>query len=591
MKSNKLIAVTLFFSIFLYAKPIKEDNSLNTLPIKTEIKKDNFSKVNSDKNQTNIAQKIQISLALKLTKKGLLLKNNTNHRRFLKRFYHKHGYISLWFDSKGINKRVSSLFSAIENDITLNRDGKIYKQYLFVKNYLNNKERNNIHTELYLTALYIDFLNYRIYGLIKWKSFALQLKYLRKRGVSANWVIHKPNFNISELLLKPNIKETIDEVTPKRFGYSRLIKALKRLQELKKKGGWEMLPKFKKLELGDTGLIVLKLRERLVASGDLTSCESTTVNLFEAEDKSEEADIKIQPDATFDKCLEDAVKRFQARHGLEADGVVGKGTQKRLNISVDDKIENILLNIDRVKWLPREDNKRYIVVNIPEFMLHYIEDGVEKETIPVIVGKKRHNTPIFNGEISYIVLNPYWKVPEGIVRKEIIPHMIKNPRYLRKEGLEIHTTWYEKSPKISPYSIYWEDYYHGYMKFPYRIMQPPGPKNALGKIKFKFPNRFNVYLHDTPTKKLFQKTKRAFSHGCIRVSKPVKLFETIASFNNIDLNKSRKILKGKNKVQINIANRVPVYIVYLTAGYNEKTQQVEFRDDIYGYDKIQKRGK
>ena len=220
-------------------------------------------------------------------------------------------------------------------------------------------------------------------------------------------------------------------------------------------------------------------------------------------------------------------------------------------------------------------------------MLCFIENGKEREVIPVIVGKQKHNTPIFKGDISYIVLNPYWKVPEGIVRKEIIPHMIKNPRYFRKEGLEIHTNWYEKSPKISPYSIYWEDYYNGHIKFPYRIMQPPGPKNALGKIKFKFPNRFNVYLHDTPTKRLFKKTKRAFSHGCIRVSKPVKLFETIASFNNIDLNKSKKILAGKSKVQINIENRVPVYIIYLTAGYNEKNGEIQFRDDIYGYDKMQ----
>jgi murein L,D-transpeptidase YcbB/YkuD len=591
MKTDKLIAVTLLFSIFLYAEPIKKDNPFDTLPIKAEIKKDNLAEIQQDNNTSNISQKVQTNLELKFKKKRTFLLKDITHKRFLKKFYHQNNYIPLWFDAKGINKKVSSLFNEIENDITLDRDGKIYKRYLFVKNYLKNKERNNLHTELYLTALYIDFLNFRIYGLIKWKSFALQLKYLRQRGTSANWVTYKPDYNISELLLKPNIKETIDEVTPKRFGYNKLLKALKKLQELKKKGGWEMLPKFKKLELGDTGLIVLKLRERLVASGDLTSCESTAINLFEAEDKSEESDIKIQPEATFDKCLEDAVKGFQARHGLEADGIVGKGTRKILNMSVDDKIEKILLNIDRVKWLPREDNKRYIVVNIPEFMLHYIEDGVEKQTIPVIVGKKRHNTPIFNGEISYIVLNPYWKVPDGIVRKEIIPHMIKNPRYLKKEGLEIHTTWYEKSPKINPYSLYWEDYYNGYMKFPYRIMQPPGPKNALGKIKFKFPNRFNVYLHDTPTKRLFQKTKRAFSHGCIRVSKPVELFETIASFNNIDLNKSKKILKSKNKVQINIENRVPVYIIYLTAWYNEKTKKVEFRDDIYGYDKIQKRTK
>ncbi len=421
------------------------------------------------------------------------------------------------------------------------------------------------------------------------------MKRLRKKGISANWVYYKPNFSISELLLKPDIKETIKEITPKRFGYAELIEALKKLKDLQKRGGWKKLPHFKRLKLGDTGQIIIKLRERLIASGDLEKklcdADADIGNLFEKEEENDNSklDIKIQPDATFDKCLEDAVKNFQLRHGLEADGVVGKSTRKVLNIPIEDKIDKILLNIDRVKWLPRDEDNRYIIVNIPEYMLHYIENGKEIDKIPVIVGKKRHNTPIFKGDISYIVLNPYWKVPAGIVRKEIIPHMIRDPRYLKKEGLEIHLNWYERSRKINPYNIYWEDYYHTNLKFPYRIMQAPGPKNALGKIKFKFPNRFNVYLHDTPVKRLFKKTKRAFSHGCVRVSEPIKLFKTIALVNNINIRKSKKILKGKRKVQINLKNKIPVYIIYLTAGYNVKKAQVEFRDDIYGYDKMQKR--
>ncbi len=580
---DKLIIVALFFSIFLYAEEIKKENPFDSLPMKIEIKKHKL-----ENNETNISGEIQADLKLNFNKRRVSLPKDITYKRFLKRFYKQNSYLPLWFDSNGLNKKSLLLFKEIEDDITLNKEDKLYKRYLYLKKYLRNKERNNTHTEIYLTALYVEFLNHIIYGSIKWKSFAIKLKNLRKRGIPANWVTYKPKYNLSKLLIEPNIKDTLKEITPKRFGYSRLIKTLKKLRELKKKGGWEKLPHIRKLELGDKGLIVLKLRKRLEASEDLTVCESTAINLFEAED-SEEADIKIQPEATFDKCLEDAVKKFQARHGLDADGIVGSTTRKILNITVEDKIEKVLLNIDRVKWLPREEDKRYIVVNIPEFMLHYIDDGKEKETIPVIVGKNKHNTPIFRGNISYIVLNPYWKVPEGIVKKEIIPHMIRNPHYLKREGLEIHTTWYEKSPKINPYNIYWEDYYNGYMKFPYRIMQPPGPKNALGKIKFKFPNRFNVYLHDTPTKRLFHKTKRAFSHGCIRVSKPVELFETIASFNNIDLNKSKKILKGKNKVQINLTNKVPVYIIYITAGYDEKNKELQFRNDIYGYDKMQKR--
>ena len=548
------------------------------------------SKVDNNITSSNsILIKLRKNLRKNLKKRSSLLKD-INHKKFLKRFYRDNNYSAVWFNSEGLTQRYRELFKVIESDITLNRDGKLYRKYKTILGYIKSKERDNLHTELYLSSLYIDFLKHLIYGSINWKSFQFRLKKLRKRGINAHWVTYRPDFNISKLIHQ-DINRTVEEVTPKRFGYQRLLKSLKILQDLKAKGGWKKLPHFKKLKLGDKGQIVIKLRERLIASKDLniSSCDNqSSTSLFETED-SVDGDIKIQPEATFDKCLEEAVKRFQARHGLKADGIVGSSTRRALNITIDEKIEKVLLNIDRVKWLPREDNRRYIIVNIPEFMLHFIDSGKEVDKFPVIIGKKGHNTPIFKDTISYIVLNPYWKVPDGIVRREIIPKMVRNPSYLRREGLEIHTSWYEHSPKIDPYSLYWEDYYYGYSKFPYKIMQPPGPKNALGKIKFKFPNRFNVYLHDTPTKRLFKKDKRAFSHGCIRVSKPIELFENIAKINGIDINRTRKILKSKRKVQFNIKKKIPVYIIYLTAGYNDTDGVLEFRGDIYGYDKLQKR--
>jgi murein L,D-transpeptidase YcbB/YkuD len=418
---------------------------------------------------------------------------------------------------------------------------------------------------------------------------------MRKRRVTARWVRYSPKDNISKLLLKPNIGKTIEEITPKRFGYNGLLKALVKLRSIEDSGGWEILPPFKKLEFGDSGQNVLKLRERLKASKDLASCPIHTQELFESESTAQEVEskVKIQPQAQFDSCLKDAVKNFQRRHGLIDDGVVGKGTRRVLNHSVESKIETVLLNLNRIKWLPRNRDKRYLIANIPEYMLHYIEDGIEKKKIRIIVGDRKHHTPIFSEKISYIVLNPYWKVPDGIVRREIIPAMIRNPHYMRREGLEIHTTWYERSPKINPYSLYWPEYGYGYefgrVKFPYRIMQPPGPKNALGKIKFKFPNKFDVYLHDTPARGLFSRTHRAFSHGCVRISEPHSLLETIASFNkSINMRKANKVLKGKRKVQLNIKNKIPIYLIYLTAGYDMEKNQLEFRNDIYGYDNMQK---
>jgi len=585
MKTDKFILLTIFSSIFLYSAPIKESTPFDNSIIENRIKQ--------DKNSSIVTKKFQLDLEKEFNSKENILKD-IHYKKFLRRFYRQNSYNPLWFTENGLNnKKISILFKEIEDDLTLSSKDKIYKQYKNISEYIKNKNIKNSHLELQLTELYYRFLNHIVYGSIDWKKFNWRLKQKRKRNLSGYWVRYKPKYIISELLLQPNIKETIESVTPKRFGYQGLLKSLKILKDIQKSGGWKPLPHFKKLELGDKGLNVVKLRERLEASKDLTKCQIKTEDLFEKDESEDESDetIKFQPRAIFDTCLQNSVKEFQKRHGLYSDGIVGSGTRKALNISVEDKIKKVLLNLDRIKWLPREEKKRYIVVNIPEYMLHFIEDGKEKDTIKVIVGKRKHNTPIFRGDISYIVLNPYWKVPEGIVKKEIIPHMIRNPNYLRRNGLQIYRTWSENSMRIDPNGIFWEDYYYGGLKFPYRIMQPPGRKNALGKIKFKFPNRFNVYLHDTPSKGLFKRTKRAYSHGCIRVSKPIRLFEHIASINHINIKKSKKILKGKRKVQLNIKTKIPVYIIYLTAGYNAKSGKPEFRDDIYGYDKMQLKSK
>ncbi|HHH19181.1 MAG TPA: hypothetical protein ENK86_01525 [Campylobacterales bacterium] len=546
----------------------------------------------SESNQTTaddhanaLAQKLQTEI----NKKNSPILHTVHDKSFLKRFYRQNSYQPLWIEASDFGGKAQSLLRAVENDPTIIAKSKIHDEYLFLHKYLKSKQRNQdaLSIELRLSQLYLDVLEHTLYGKIDWKDFQRKLKAEKRKRISGNWVPVKASYKLSELMLKPNIQETLNAIKPKNFGYESLLTALQKLRELQAKGGWEKLPEFKKLTLGDQGDNVIKLRDRLKASGDLGQCEQTGEKLFESTPTTE-APITFQPEAIFDECLDAAVRKFQKRHGLEEDGIVGKGTQRAMNESVESKIQKVLLNIDRIKWLPRELGDRYLVVNIPEFMLHYIVDGKTQDQIRVIVGDKKHRTPIFNEKVSFIVLNPYWKVPMGIVKREIIPAMVRNPRYLAKEGLEIHTTWSENSPKIDPSWLFWEDYYHGYEKFPYRIMQPPGKRNALGKIKFKFPNRFDVYLHDTPTKHLFKRTARAFSHGCIRVSEPYELFKKFSTFNdNINLKKADKILKGKRQRQINIQNKLPIHIVYLTAGYDAQTEELQFREDVYRYDTLQ----
>ncbi len=570
MKITKTILIIIsLFSVVVMATPIDEHNRSKAVTFEEE--------------RTTTLKKL-------FTKKHATLFKKIAHKKFLKSFYKKNNYNSLWIDKDGLKKeKYQQLFSHINDDLTLDSKGLIvqHNQQLH-KELENNLTQEDLYKiELSLTSLYYDFLEHTLYGEIQWKSFSSKLSTLKRQRINASWLKQKAPYKISTLLNQPDINATIEEITPKRFGYKALQTSLKRLHKMKEDGGWKKLPYFKRLELGSTGDIVIQLRERLTYSADYKDCNNTTTTSLDNNEINQT--IQIDKNAIFDECLNVAVKKFQKRHGLTVDGIVGRGTRKVLNTTVDEKIRTVLLNIDRIKWLPRAEDDRYLVVNIPEFMLYYLEDEKVKKSLKVIVGDKKHPTPIFNQKISYIVLNPYWKVPEGIVKREIVPAMIKNPSYLRRQGLEAHTTWFEGSPRVNVSGLYWEDYLTGGKKFPYRLMQPPGPKNALGKIKFKFPNRFAVYLHDTPTRYLFKRNVRAFSHGCVRLSNPVELLDTIATFNeDINLTKSKKILKGKRKTQINVRNKLPIYLVYLTAGVNSDNE-LSFRDDIYRYDKFMKR--
>jgi len=558
-----------------------------------------FALADTDNNTTHTLTTVEkLSKVLKKELKlrhSPALKNITNQKT-LKKVYLNNKYTPLWINKKGLDStKYKKLFTLVANDLTLSKEGFIYKhnQDLMSQVDHNLSEENLLKMELKLTSHYYNFLKHTLYGEIDWRNFSGKLKSLKKYKINASWIRYKPSYDLIKLLSEPNLDTTLKEITPQRFGYNSLLLALEKLYKMEKDGGWKKLPYFKRLKIGSSGDIVIQLKDRLKYSGDYKVCKTTSNNSLLKLDNNESNNSKtvllIQKDAIFDKCLDIAVKKFQTRHGLEVDGIVGKGTRKALNISVKEKIKTVLLNIDRIKWLPRDEQKRYLVVNVPEFMLYYLEHERTNKKLRVITGNPKHPTPIFSERISYVVLNPYWKIPEGIVKREVIPAMIKNPNYLKKQGIQAHSNWNERSPIVDLSGLFWEEYLYDDKRFPYRLMQPPGPRNALGKIKFKFPNRFAVYLHDTPTRYLFKKTSRAFSHGCVRLSNPVSLLETISTFNEeINMTKVTKRLKGKRKQQMNIKNKLPIHIIYLTAGMTSNNE-LAFRNDIYHYDKFMKR--
>jgi len=520
-------------------------------------------------NATGISTQLKTEI-LKTSPK--LLKNQA----IITDFYYQYGYRPLWLAENATKlRKIKSFLDYVRADVTLNRKGYIYKESILLSKLFTKQvnRKTALKLEFRLTALYYEFLQHTVYGEIEWSKFNAYLKSLKESKINANWVTYAFHFDIVEMMARENIIQTIKDLTPKGYRYHKLIKALHKLRTVQSRGGWKLLTYYKPLKPGDNHAAVPPLRERLKASGDYKECSSKSA----------------KQTTLFDSCLKKAVQHFQYRHGLTTDGVVGKGTRWTINKSVEIKIETVLLNIDRIKWLPRESSNRYIIVNIPEYQLRYIENHREVKKLKVIVGDTKHPTPIFSNKISYIVLNPYWKVPEGIVKREIVPSMIKNPNYITKQGLEAHETWDENSSIMPLDTIVWSDYLEKEKKFPYRLMQPPGPRNALGKIKFKFPNRFAVYLHDTPTKKLFKRKHRAFSHGCVRLSQPRSLLEIISKSDaNIDLLKSKQVLLGKKKTQINVENKIPIHLIYLTAGVDIRNNLI-FRYDIYKYDRHQTR--
>ncbi len=511
-------------------------------------------------------------MALLITNEEQTFKN-IKHKEFIQDVYQRKVYRPIWFNNKGLIKEaLYDLFNHIENDNTLEKNGPLKTKYIKLKQRISQIPERVLDTELKLdlelTSLYRSYMGHHLYGSINWWTFQKKLKAIRRKGLAANWVTNTPKYDIADMLLRHKISYIISITTPSSFNYKTLYNELSRLRKIQNQGGWKKTPASSQLRYGKAGKQVKQLIARLKSEGDYT-CQANS--------------NKYGP------CLKKAIKQFQKRHGLSQTGTINKSTRKRLNVSVNWKIKKILLNLDRIKRLPDQAESRYIMVNIPDFRLYYKENGKNELTMRVIVGDKKHHTPIFSKKVSYIVLNPYWLIPDSIVKKEMIPGILKNPDFLEQRGYEVRKNYALKRPPIDTSKIDWAKVLRTGQTKKYKFMQPPGPRNALGKIKFKFPNKFAVYLHDTPTKKLFNKYPRAFSHGCIRIAEPRALLATFAKHErSINYNRSKRILKGKTKKQLNLASPVPVHIIYLTTRV-KSDGLVHYLPDVYAYDAKQTR--
>ncbi len=500
--------------------------------------------------------------------------NNVGLRELVKDFYHERDYRLAWskaaLTSTSLKELIDALSRAGEHGLSV-RDYELEGVNALVEQLHSVSPDGELYPEL-TTAAELD-----IRASMAALAFARDLVVGRYRPETvekrAEVEIEAPAYAGFDLpkwleqgLVNEDLGTRLQELAPSHPQYVALQQKLAELYDQE----WQQLP-------------AISLQDGILHKGDRSKQVPTLVELIGKQcSECQPAVAEIDPDSEhFSSAVESAVKTYQEENGLEADGIVGPATAVALNMSVPDKIERIRLNLDRWRWLPRDLGSEYIMVNIPEYRLTLVEEGQSSITMPVIVGKSESPTPVFMDDLEYLVFQPYWNVPYSIASEEILPKVQEDPSYLEEKSFQV----LDGRTVIPPSEIDWESYDRTSLDV--RFRQTAGHHNALGLVKFIFPNEYSVYLHDTNAKSLFKRSKRAFSHGCIRVAKPQKLAERLLAISKKRAERAAELLASDARERVNLNKRVPVYITYFSAYVNDD-QKLVLRPDIYGMDEAAK---
>jgi len=351
---------------------------------------------------------------------------------------------------------------------------------------------------------------------------------------------------------------------PTHKSYAAFKRALAALNDQTEEKQYAQIPSGDLIKAGGSDKRIPLIRERLQSVGLLAKSQEGT-------------DLQQNQHNVYDEQLRDAVKAFQKSKGLSSDGVIGRQTIAAFNGRKDvNKRNKLVMNMERLRWLPRSFGNKYIFVNAAAFKMQVMRNGAEAWQTRVVVGKPQNQTSFFIDEMETVVFNPFWGVPRSIVRSEMLPRLRSNPGYLDQKGFEVFN---RSGKKISSSSVDWSSYGS---RIPFSVRQPPGDTNALGKVKFMFPNKHAIYLHDTPSKKLFERSSRAFSFGCVRVKNPRVFAQNILGWSRSKID--QKIASRRNSA-VRLKQKIPVYITYFTAWADESGNVKYFRD-VYGRDRL-----
>jgi murein L,D-transpeptidase YcbB/YkuD len=474
-------------------------------------------------------------------------------RRLIASTYEKAGFAPLWADAK----REQALRAAIEASATHGLDPRDYHADRLaapLQGAVADRERQLAERDLLLTDAFVRLAYHLHFGKVDPRTLQPGWNFARTLDGA------DPAAALAKLLAAPDPAAALERLSPRLSMYRDLRNALARLRELDRLGGWPHIAEGPKLELGSTGPRVVQLRQRLRVDDDPGAGDGA---------------------ATFDAALAAAVRRFQSRHGLEVDGVVGRSTLAALNVPAAGRIAQVRANLERLRWVARELAGDYLLVDIAGFTAQLWLDDALAWQARVVVGRPFRTTPEFRAPMRYVVLNPEWNVPPTILREDVLPKVVRDPDYLRRHDMRIVDG---TGRAVDPAAIDWARYRSQPRGFPYPLVQAPGPDNPLGRIKFMFPNEHSVYLHDTPSRALFDRTVRAFSSGCIRIENPQELaLLLIDDAERYDGRQLREAIDSGRTRTIPVRRTVPVLLLYFTVTA-APDGQVQFRPDLYDRD-------
>jgi len=467
--------------------------------------------------------------------------------KLIPEYYSEQNFEPGWKNDKNVKELVQLLALAKEDGLQP-EDYHVEVIRDILKSNQGPEEKADL--DMLLSDAYMLYASHILNGKVDPETIDAEWHAMRKEG--------NPVKLLDSALSERAIYHSISALEPPHPSYKGLKSALKSYYEMAENGGWIAIPNGPTLKEGMTdSLRVPLIIARLLASEDLI-------------------DFPDDP-YVYSEYLSSAMKKYQQRNGLEADGYVGKMTSESLNVPVEKRIDQIKVNMERLRWISHDLGENYIFVNIADFQLRVYEETEIVLQEKIIVGKPFRKTPVFSSDMTYIVLNPYWTIPPTILYNDVIPEVRKNKDYLATKNIRIING--KDRTEISPDSVDWQVR----QNFPYILRQDPGPLNALGMVKFMFPNTYNVYIHDTPSKELFNRPERTFSSGCIRLENPEALLEYLSARHlDVDMQKIRKFIEeGKEKTLV-LKKSIPIHILYLTSWIDK--DMIHFRKDIYNRD-------